>query len=294
MSDERRGRLFVALAAIAWSTAGLLQRELSVSTATQVAGRALFAAAGLLTYVVFTERRGTLRAFRAIGAAGLGLAVCAAVSSAAFLVALNHASVANVLFWQALAPIFAAVAGTALGDPVSRRTWLAMTIAVAGVAVMAGGPGHASAEGQVLSVFVSVSFAAMIVIARHRREVSMAPAMCLSQVLVLIGAGPFASTAHVGARDTTLLALLGLTQIGLGFVFLTIGSRLIPAGEVALITLLEVVLGPLWVWVFLAERPSTATLAGGAIVLVAVALQARDRGAVVGVARRRGHERVAG
>jgi drug/metabolite transporter (DMT)-like permease len=241
---------------------------------------------GLLAYVAVTERRRTLRAFRAIGTAGVGVAVCAAVSSAAFLVALNHATVANVLFWQALAPIFAAVAGTLLGDPVQRRTWLAMAVAVAGVAVMAGGPGHSSPGGQALSFFVSVSFAGVIVIARHRRDVSMAPAMCLSQVLVVVCAAPFASVAHAGARDATLLALLGLTQIGLGFVFLTIGSRLIPAGEVALITLLEVVLGPAWVWVFLAERPSTATLVGGAVVMTAVVLETSDRGAVVRVARR--------
>jgi peptidoglycan/LPS O-acetylase OafA/YrhL len=84
MSDQRRGRLFVALAALAWSTAGLLQRELTVGTATQVAGRALFAALGLLVYVVVMERGATLRSFRAIGGAGVGLAVCAAVSSASW------------------------------------------------------------------------------------------------------------------------------------------------------------------------------------------------------------------
>jgi drug/metabolite transporter (DMT)-like permease len=76
-------------------------------------------------------------------------------------------------------------------------------------------------------------------------------------------------------KDVTLLATLGICQIGLGFVFLTVGARLIPAGEVALITLLEIVLGPLWVWLFLSERPSTATLAGGAVVLAAVLFQAR-------------------
>ncbi len=274
MSDARRGRLFVALAALAWSSAGVLQRELSVSTASQVGGRALFAAVGLVAYTALTERSQWLRSFRAIGFGGLGLAVCAAASSAAFFVALNHASVANVLFWQALAPIFAAALGTVLGDPVSRRTWVAMAIAVGGVAVMAGGPGHASALGQALSFLVSVSFAGMIVIARHRREVSMAPAMCISQVIVLVGAAPFASV-HARGVDVLLLAVLGLTQIGLGFVFLTIGSRLIPAGEVALITLLEVVLGPLWVWAFLSERPSTATLIGGVIVLGAVLVEAR-------------------
>jgi drug/metabolite transporter, DME family len=78
----------------------------------------------------------------------------------------------------------------------------------------------------------------------------------------------------VGAHNAGLLVALGVGQIGLGLVFLTIGGRLIPAAEVALITLLEVVLGPLWVWIFLSEQPSAATLAGGAIVLAAVAIQA--------------------
>jgi drug/metabolite transporter (DMT)-like permease len=275
MSTAQRGRLFVALAAVAWSSAGLFQRELSVSTATQVAGRAVFAAAGLLAYVALSERGGVVQAFRAIGRGGIAIVILLALSSGSFLVALNHASVANVLFFQALAPILAAAMGSFLGDHVSRRTWLAMAIAVAGVAVMVGGPGRPSVLGQGLSRVVSVSFAATLVITRHRREVSMAPATCLSQLLVLLVAAPFVAPGAAGSLDLVLLAALGITQIGLGFVFLTIGGRLIPAGEVALITLLEIVLGPLWVWVFLSEQPPTATLIGGAIVLVAVLLEAR-------------------
>ncbi len=69
--------------------------------------------------------------------------------------------------------------------------------------------------------------------------------------------------------------MLGFGQIGLGLIFLSIGGRLIPAAEVALITLLEVVLGPLWAWIFVSESPPAATLMGGAIVLGAVVLQAR-------------------
>jgi drug/metabolite transporter (DMT)-like permease len=275
MTTSQRGRLFVALAAVAWSSAGLFQRELSVSTATQVAGRAVFAAIGLLVYVALSERGSVVHAIRAIGRGGVAIVVLLALSSGSFLVALNHASVANVLFFQALAPILAAAMGTFLGEPVSRRTWLAMAIAVAGVAVMVGGPGRPSLLGQGLSLVVSVSFAATLVITRHRRDVSMAPATCLSQLLVLAVAAPFAAPGAAGALDVTLLAALGITQIGLGFVFLTIGGRLIPAGEVALITLLEIVLGPLWVWVFLSEQPSAATLVGGVIVLGAVLLEAR-------------------
>jgi len=273
--EQRRGRLYVALAAIAWSTAGLLQRELSVDTATQLAGRALFAALGVGAYVAVAERGRVLTAFRAIGHGGIAVVALLAISSASFFIALNHASVANVLFMQALAPIAAAALGTLLGEPVSRRTWIAMAVALAGVALMVGGPGGASPLGQVLTILMSLAFAGVIVITRHRRDVSMAPAMCLSQVAVFVLAAPFADFAAATTKDVTLLATLGICQIGLGFVFLTVGARLIPAGEVALITLLEIVLGPLWVWLFLSERPATATLVGGAIVLGAVLLEAR-------------------
>jgi drug/metabolite transporter (DMT)-like permease len=271
--QHRRGRLYVALAAIAWSTAGLFQRELTVDLATQLAGRAFFAVLAILAFVAVAEGGGVVRGFRAIGRAGLVMAALMAVSSGAFIAALNYTSVANVLFLQALAPVLAAVFGTFVGEPVARRTWVAMAVAVAGVALMVGGPSHPSLAGFTLSVLMSVSFAGTIVITRHQRQVSMAPATCLSQVLVFLCAAPFASTSSIGAEDLALLAGLGITQIGLGLIFLSIGARLIPAAEVALITLLEIVLGPLWVWLALGERPGTTTLVGGAIVLGAVVIQ---------------------
>ena len=276
MSDRVRGRLYVASAAVAWSTAGVLQRELSTDVAAQIAGRALFAFLGVLLWVVVTERGRTLAAFREIGRGGMLVVASLAVSSASFFVALNHASVASVLFMQALSPILAAAFGTVLGDPVRRRTWIAMAVAVAGVAVMVGGPGSPSGTGLALSFVMTLSFAAAIVATRHHREVSMAPAMCLSQLLVFACSAPFTSPSTAGGRDVLLLATLGITQIGLGLVLLTIGARLIPAGEVALITLLEIVLGPLWVWIALSEHPSTATLVGGAVVLGAVLLESTD------------------
>jgi drug/metabolite transporter (DMT)-like permease len=272
--QHRRGRLYVALAAVAWSTAGLLQRKLTVDVGTQLAGRALFAVLGLLLFVAVAERGRVVRAFRAIGRGGIAVTVLMAVSSGAFIAALNYTSVANVLFMQALAPVLAAVLGTFVGEPVARRTWVAMAVAIAGVGLMVGGPSHPSAVGLSLSLLMSISFAGTIVVTRHQREVSMAPATCLSQALVFVFAAPFASTGSVGGRDLVLLAGLGIGQIGLGLIFLTIGARLIPAAEVALITLLEIVLGPLWVWIALSEQPSATTLAGGAIVLAAVVIQA--------------------
>ncbi len=274
-AQQRRGRTFVALAAVAWSTAGILQRELHVGIATQVAGRAIFAGLGLLAYVAVVERGAVAHAFHAIGRAGLAVTALLALSSASFIVALNHASVANILFMQALAPVLAAAFGMLVGEPVQRRTWVAMAVAIGGVALMVGGPGRPHALGFGLSLLMTTSFAGLLVITRHRRDVSMAPATCLSQALVLACAAPFSHPGQVRTHDLVLLVSLGIGQIGLGFVFFTIGGRLIPAAEVALITLLEVVLGPFWVWIVLSEKPGVATVLGGFVVLAAVAIQAR-------------------
>lgn len=275
VATRRRGQLYIAVAALAWSTAGVLQRELSVDTPTQVAGRAVFATLTLFAFVAFSGRGGGVRAFAAMRGAELAVAASTAVASGTFIVALNHTTVANVLFMQAVAPIAAAlIAWTALREAISHRTAVAMVVALGGVGLMVGGPGGSQGLGLVLSVVMTLSFALAVVITRHRRDISMAPAICVSQLIVLAVVAPFASPGTIGGHDLGIVALLGIGQMGLGLAFLTMGARLLPAAEVALITLLEVVLGPLWVWLALSERPSTATLAGGVVVMAAVVLQA--------------------
>ncbi len=248
-SRADRGRLAVALAAVVWSTAGVLQRQLtSVSVATQVGGRALFAAIAVAAYVAVVERGRVVEACRSIGGAGVGFAACVAVASGAFIVALNHASVAQVLFIQAIAPVLAALLGLVLlGERVSPRTAIAMAVALLGVGVMVGSPGG-SALGDGLSLMLAFGFAGAIVIARHRREVSMAPAVVLAQLMLVIGALPIALAGGVtvAAPDVFWLAVFGAGQIGLGLILLTVGARLIPAAQVALISLLEVVLALDW------------------------------------------------
>jgi drug/metabolite transporter (DMT)-like permease len=274
---RRRGQIYVALAAVAWSTAGVLQRQLTLDTSTQVFGRAAFAAAALLGYVAIVERGQVLRGFRSVGGAGIAVALCVAIASGSFIGALNHASVARVLFILAVSPVLAALlAWATLGEPISRRTALAMVLALSGVAVMLGAPGEASLTGDGLAFMAALAFSVMVVITRWRHEVSMAPATCLSQVILVAAFLPFASPGEISGDDLGWLAALGIGQIGLGFALLTVGARLIPAAQVGLITLLEVVLGPLWVWLALDERPATLTLVGGTIVIAAIVLQTRE------------------
>jgi drug/metabolite transporter (DMT)-like permease len=273
---QRRGQIYVALAAVAWSTAGVLQRQLTLDTATQVCGRAVFAGVALLVYVAVVEHGRVVQAFRSVGLAGVAVALCVAIASGSFISALNHTTVARVLFILAVAPVLAALlARVALGETITRRTVLAMAMALAGVAVMLGAPGEGSLAGDGLAFLAALAFALMIVITRWRHEVSMAPATCLAQAILVVAFLPFASPGEIGGEDVGWLAALGIGQIGLGFALLTVGARLIPAAQVGLITLLEVVLGPLWVWLALDERPSTLTLVGGAIVITAIVIQTR-------------------
>jgi drug/metabolite transporter (DMT)-like permease len=176
---------------------------------------------------------------------------------------------------QAAAPMMAALLGWALlGERVDGRTWVALVLAGMGVTLMAAGSVDAGVAAVGLPLLVTASFAAVIVIARHRQDVSMMPATCASQVLVVLVCLPFLSLGSVRDDDWLILAALGVGQMGLGLALLTIGARLIPPAQVAIISLLEVVLGPLWVWLAYDERPGAATVAGGLVVVTAVVVQA--------------------
>jgi drug/metabolite transporter (DMT)-like permease len=271
------GSAYVALAALMWSLAGILQRQLHMNLASQLAGRAMFAFFALLVFIAIAERGQIVRAFRAIGRPGLAIAALIAMSSGAFITALNDTTVANVLIVQALVPLVAALLGRLAGEPVPTRTWAAIGVALAGFAVMAGAPTRPGLPGLVFSVIATLTFSAAIVVARRRADVSMAPATCLSQVLVFAVFAPFAHAGELTGSNLGYVALLGIVQMGLGLFFLSLGARLISAADVALITQLENVLGPLWVWLAGIEHPSAATLAGGVIVIAAVAMEVTCR-----------------
>ncbi len=135
----------------------------------------------------------------------------------AFIVALNHSTVANVLFLQALAPFAAvALAWVTLRESATRRTWAATGLAVSGVAVMVGGPSSGSMLGLLASIAMTVLFAITIVITRHRREVSMAPAVALAQLMLFAVAAPFASLRGSGRTTCSCWCCSACSRPGSG------------------------------------------------------------------------------
>jgi drug/metabolite transporter (DMT)-like permease len=163
-----------------------------------------------------------------------------------------------------------------LGERVAPRTWISMGVALAGAVTMvssSAGRGGALA-GDLLAVLMATSFATATVLVRRHPDVPMTPAAALSTALTFALALPLAQPLSTSPRDLALLAFFGIGQFGAGFFLFMAGARLIPAAESSLIGMLETVLGPIWVWLVLDERPPARSLVGGALILGALAVNA--------------------
>jgi len=192
----------------------------------------------------------------------------------AFVIALSLTTTANALVMMSIAPLLTVVcARIVLSDPVPLRTWLAALAAMAGIAVMFSSSmdgGHA--VGMLVALVIPVASALNVVALRkHSAQVDLIPAVMLGGALSVLVALPLALPISASAKDLALLAFLGVFQLGLPCMFLVMASRALYAPEIALLGLLEVVLGPLWAWLGAGETPAPSTLTGGALVLIALA-----------------------
>jgi drug/metabolite transporter (DMT)-like permease len=271
-ADRRRGAALVAAAALFWSLGGLIARLVATDTWTTVFWRSVFAAVFLLGVAALQDRSGPWAPIRALGAAGVAMALCFATASTCFINALSRTTVANALVIQSTSPFIAALLAFAwMGERVARRTWLAMTAALVGALVMASHSWAAgSLGGDSLALVTAIAFAGATVIVRRHRHLRMTAAAALANVFSALSAWLPAHPAQAGPSDLALLAFFGAAQLGLGLVLFTAGARLIPVAEASLIGVLESVLGPIWVWLFLGETPAAAAVVGGAIILGAL------------------------
>jgi drug/metabolite transporter (DMT)-like permease len=264
----------VAGAATVWSTGGLIVRHVDADAWTIVFWRGTFAAFTLVLYMAVRDGRNIVALFRNLGLGGLGVAICFGTASCSFVVALQHTSVATILFLQSASPLIAGVlAWLWLGE---RMTWVkafAMFLALIGVGITVSDQ-EASGDflGVALSVVIMIAFALATVLVRRFSHVRMTPATCLSALWLVAIGGTLGSPASVDGRELALLFLFGACQLGIGFILFTTGARLIPAGEAILLSLLESILAPIWVWVWptLHEYPGDRALIGGALVIGAV------------------------
>ena len=270
-----RGAWLVFGSATAWSFGGTIARFLSVTDSwTVVFWRSVFASTFLLAFMLWQHGRlGTLRLFLAMGRAGVGVALCFALASTCFVVALAYTTVANVLLLQAGVPLIAALMGFLLfRERVPRATWIAIAAVISGVAVMVSESlgGNVSPVGDGLALLIALAFATATVITRRHAHVAMMPAVCLGTLIAACVSSTQVMQFAVGPVDGALLFAFGALNLGLGLALFATGARLLPSAIAALIGIAEPVLGPVWVWLIHNEVPSQRTVLGGAIVFFAL------------------------
>ena len=278
VDTHKHGLLFVFAAGVLWSTVGLGIRMIEDAVVWQILlYRSI--SMSLFLYMVIRLRSGE-SPFLQIRRIGLpvvvaGLSLVAAYSGGIY--AIQNTSVANAMLLFATAPFMAAVLGwLVLREPVRAATWIAIAVALGGILIMVSDKtGDVAVQGSLAALGSALGFAVFTVALRWGRSGEMLPSVFLSglfAIIITFGICQFLELSVVlSLQDGGVAMGMGVFQVGAGLILYTLGSRSLPAAELALLSLAEVLLGPLWVWLFLNETASLNTLVGGAVLLIAIA-----------------------
>ncbi|GAN95361.1 permease [Komagataeibacter europaeus NBRC 3261] len=267
------GIFLVALSAVLWSTAGLFVRMSHLDTWTIVAWRSFFSFVTLGGAAVVLYRGELGRVIMRQGWPGVFAVAVSVVSAICYVMALRMTTVANVMIIYAALPfITTGIAFIWLRERVTARFLVAGSIAIAGIAIM----GRAAASPRDLlglgaAVVMTTGFATQLVQVKRYPSLDMTIIITLMSGICMLVAIPFMRPGIPPFRSMLACALFGTLTMGVAYMLLLKGGRLISSGEAGFISMLDVALAPLWVWFFYGERPTGTVMGGGAIVLGAVA-----------------------
>jgi drug/metabolite transporter (DMT)-like permease len=275
------GAALVFAAGVLWSFQGLFIRNIDGAGSWAVL---FWRSAGmipvLLVWIGVQSRGHILRDLHRAGLPGVlgGMGLVLAFSGAIY--SLQTTTIANAVLLFTASPFFAAVLGRLLlREAVRALTWVAIALAVVGVGVMVGnGMAGGRLDGNVAALLSALGFAIFTVTLRWGRLTNMLPAVLLGGLFSMATGAVvglvLGQPVLVGLADAGIAAAMGAVTLTGGMLLYTLGSRVVPAAQATLISLVEVLLAPVWVWLFLGETVSRGTLTGGAVLLGAVILNA--------------------
>lgn len=273
------GMVLVVTAGVLWSTQGLIFRQIDAAgTWATLFWRSMGMIPVLLAFLVWRAGGSPLPAIRAVGLPGAlgGLGLVGAFAGAIY--SIQSTTIANAVFLFAASPFLTALIGwMTLGERVRAETWAAMAVALTGIFVMVRDDLSGGAmAGNIAALLSALGFAVFTVTLRWGKVSDSLPSVLLGGLFSLLAgaviAGQMGQTLAVPAPDALWAMAMGAVTLSGGMVLYELGSRVVPAAESALLSNIEVMLAPLWVWLFLGETASSATFMGGAILLVAVTM----------------------
>ncbi len=268
LSERRKAFLFLVFSAVLWSTGGLLIKLSDWQPISIVAGRCMFSFIVLLIFLRRFPTRWTR--WKLVAAAAHIL------TSFLFVASTKLTTAANAIFLQYTAPVYIVLLGLwFLKERPSRTDWGSMLIIFLGMGLFFGDKLSLNGlEGNLLAVLSGVSLAFMTVALRAQKDGMPAESILIGQLIMALAGLPSVMKESMTLTNWLIIAYLGIFQIGFAFIFFTTAIKHVPAIEATLISTLEPVLNPVWVFLFVGEEPGRFALIGGLIVLAGVVLNA--------------------
>jgi drug/metabolite transporter (DMT)-like permease len=263
-----------------WSIAGVVTRHLEHARSFEVTfWRSFFTVLALLVILPVAQGRAVFRRIQGGGSALWISGVCWCGMFTFFMVAITLTSVANVLVTMSIGPLLTALASRLfIGHRIPARTWFSIVVAGCGIGYMYGSQisQGVSLAGTLVALCVPISGAANWTVTQHAHaqghDVDLVPAVLIGAVLSSILTLPMAFPFQASGHDLVLLAALGVVQLAIPSALSVLCARVLKAPEVSLLGLLEVIFGILLAWVGANEVPGPNVLAGGVLVIGALAV----------------------
>jgi len=270
------GPFLIFLGACSLSFGGLIVKSFEGATLWQILfWRTVFFLIVISLYLALTYKKQVFRSFYNLGFPGFFGGFILSLGFSGYVFAMYNTTVANANFIIQTQTIFLAIFGYFfLKEKISAITLTSIILAISGILLMVGSslsPGQMS--GNIAAFIMPISFATLILVVRKYPTVDMVPAQFVAGVFALLIGYLMSEKIMISPNDIFLGFLAGFLQLGLGFIFITIGAQRTPSAMVGIIMLTEAVLGPLWAWLFINEQPPFTVIIGGSIVIFAVLLQ---------------------
>ena len=268
VAERRRSILFLILAATLWSTGGLMIKAISWQPISILAGRSIFST---IIFFIYLRRFPTHWTRWKILAS-----VSHILTAFLFITATTLTTAATAIFLQYTGPVYIVLLGIwFLRERPTRNDWGSMAIIFAGMLLFFGDKLSLNGMyGNLLAVLSGVTMAVMTVALRAQKDGSPAESILLAHLFTAIVGFPYVLKEAWTINNWLIILYLGVFQIGLAFLFFTSAIKHVPAIEATLISTLEPVLNPIWVFLFLGEEPGRFAFIGGLIVLAGVTLNA--------------------
>ena len=273
ISDQHKGSLLAFIGVLFITPDSLLIRLSNLETWGLLFYRGLIPFFVVLIGLLFFYRTKFFDALFNIGYVGIFYVISFSMCNITFIISIQNTNVANTLIMVAMAPMLSAVLATVfLKEKTNIKTWIAIFITFFSVAfIFYDSLKLGNILGDIFGFTTALGLAINANLARYAKDRDLVPSAVLGKLCVAIFAFFFVENFELVESDLIIVPIMCIMCVAIPFVLVTIAPRFISAPEVNLFFLLEVIIGPIWVWLIINEKPSIETIIGGFVILVTIA-----------------------